>query len=821
MRRPPIACQRAVQSLHSPALQHVWIADDQLSIAVNRFFRTTCPYQKRHGSHVPGPLEARRRAAKRRMTASAAFYPQDHFLPSFNLRALFAFRRSPSPAWQYQPPSLPKHVPSVDDALKPPLPSSTHCETTPLVESANPALSHDPTHESEEDPHQVAHTAVNRLDNAGIGSATDCESVHEVDLATISRLEPATSDAVDIQACFDQFKTAIAQTDSTSRKQDLISAFESSCPPLCANAWEYNVMVIEHLLERNWDPAPLLALAEDRPFLFTLPPTYTSAHRELLRHAQKISIAFPHGNRQLHALYVRLAQAAASADISIDATQDAELIAICRQLWQSSHTLGSKLCDSVRELLCAVASKLENQQTRVALHPVLAQIYSKDGSKHAIMQLISRASASLDQYVAAANVLCCMPRNLLLDIIPTYTLHLSSVKRKSRAAVSTHKAKWSTWLELICRAEKDSALGLAFLDAAIEPLAKAAFHKVSKEPSTRRYTDCVRPENLLHTLLFKFAEQDAVYATSKLTIAQSIDSSLLSISSRNEVLQPEAVVATVLSALKKACLPHGKFADAVAALLAQHGNLGTLVKFMNKLKDCRLALSETSAVDAVIQDRMNALQQQAASLTNTQVQHNALTLHNCQIISSMLRKIASVPVVERETVASTVFTAVRVQRQVQHILDRADAACALPLTLRNLSTDMMLEDRVALIHQLAHQYSLDRTRSHREAWRAIYYLYKHLKEHSLTIGHLFSRAVVRTSIIRPLSEQRFVSARRLIWVCHLVARVEGEEVAKQIERDFWQWRGDLIKHAKHIHDSVGADRREKAHVSTMKKMGML
>jgi hypothetical protein len=109
MRRPPIVCRRAVQSLHPPVAPHVWISDELLSSTVLRFFRDSCPQQKRHGSHVPGPLEARRRAAKRRMTVSAGFYPQESLpWPSLNLGALFGFRARPPPSWRYEPPSLPK-----------------------------------------------------------------------------------------------------------------------------------------------------------------------------------------------------------------------------------------------------------------------------------------------------------------------------------------------------------------------------------------------------------------------------------------------------------------------------------------------------------------------------------------------------------------------------------------------------------------------------------------------------------------------------------------------------------------------------------------
>src|SRR4051812_21233344 len=61
------ACRRAVQSQISGSSEALWITDEVLAIAFNRFTLYTLPYGKRFGSSVPGPLEARRRLAKRRI----------------------------------------------------------------------------------------------------------------------------------------------------------------------------------------------------------------------------------------------------------------------------------------------------------------------------------------------------------------------------------------------------------------------------------------------------------------------------------------------------------------------------------------------------------------------------------------------------------------------------------------------------------------------------------------------------------------------------------------------------------------------------------
>lgn len=59
------ACRHALKPSALPSTEHPWISDDLLAATFRRFANG----QRRHGSCVPGPLEARRRLAKRRNTA--------------------------------------------------------------------------------------------------------------------------------------------------------------------------------------------------------------------------------------------------------------------------------------------------------------------------------------------------------------------------------------------------------------------------------------------------------------------------------------------------------------------------------------------------------------------------------------------------------------------------------------------------------------------------------------------------------------------------------------------------------------------------------
>ncbi|RAL16262.1 uncharacterized protein BO97DRAFT_440066 [Aspergillus homomorphus CBS 101889] len=62
------AYRHAVQPASAGLVDHVWISDDLLASAFQRFVKT----QRRHASRVPGPLEARRRLARRKNCAMAA-----------------------------------------------------------------------------------------------------------------------------------------------------------------------------------------------------------------------------------------------------------------------------------------------------------------------------------------------------------------------------------------------------------------------------------------------------------------------------------------------------------------------------------------------------------------------------------------------------------------------------------------------------------------------------------------------------------------------------------------------------------------------------
>ncbi|KAF1946529.1 hypothetical protein EJ02DRAFT_441137 [Clathrospora elynae] len=805
MRRPPIACRRAVQSLQSSAPQHIWIPDELLAVAFNRVFRASCPHQTRHGSHVPGPLEARRRATKRRMTVSANFYPQDSFPSSFSLGALFGLRKDPQPTWRYEPPSQQHNVQPLDISLNISSPPASRRSLPPPVEpTASPRNLHSygaPCSFSQ----NVAQT-VPQEQNLGTP-----ESFTEYITVPASGAV-AAGQGVDIEAHFEDFKSRIAHAGHLSgagRSRLLAEAFSLS-RPAHGNAWVYNVMVVKHLTDLNWDPVRILAKLKS----FAVPPMYAAESLELLRCLEKLSVRFPQSSRVYLRVHMRLAEAAACVEASTSTSQDLGLLLMVQQLWQLAHSQNTHVKQSVVDALCAVASKIQERNIQGPLYSILADV-SK--AEHRITLLLVRATKNSRLRPALEQVLICLPRERLRSLVPSITLHLTKAAEwRSRLLETTYKHRLTLWLTVLQNVDARLGPGLAdanLLDTAVAGIVEHVF--------TNCNASQIRPYLLLHALVFKLTQRRPAYAASKERLLQLIDSSAISALDERSPVRLETALALIFSLMRKSSLPYRELASMTSNALTWYAHLGSVHRFLTALMQQEIALHDTSKIHNLIIGELDHLRQRTGRLTEEHRQHTAKELRTCYDILKLLNRLTvsyarNSTVVEQRTILAS-----QDQRQFQAILDRAQENQALPHVYRNLTADMLVEKRNMLIHQLAHHYSLDTTRTHRENWRAIYYLYSYARHHALPLGPLFTKAVVRISISRPLSENRFVSARRLIWVCRLVARVEGEDVAKKVESTLWQWRGDLIKHAKNVYVGVGGDHRARAHIGTMKRLGLI
>jgi hypothetical protein len=503
-----------------------------------------------------------------------------------------------------------------------------------------------------------------------------------------------------------------------------------------------------------------------------------------------------------------MAENAILARISNDAEKNMKVMFLVRQLWHTAKMQGSETETTLKKLTLRLASKVGNQACSRMLRAILKNDRLARGHVPTFLDHVAENPGLLP---TAAQVLFCMPEQQLHEWASLVSVNLAKTATGSTTIPKTKtRYRMHIWLQLLCNLDSRSLLRSdKVVDVALRSVAKHVLAE-PKEVQTRF-------QWLMSGLLVKAALKGA----SQHIVALKIPDLLASLETRLEQSVPlsiDAGLGALISLLQQHDVPHESLVGLILDTFSPRAGLETLLSLMHVLDKRKLVLADSAPFQYAIDERVAALRCRSESmkLTEKARQRFAYQLQICQQIIHILSRVSSTPVFLMPGVV-----ALQAQRQFNHILIRAQSSHALPLAYRDLTASLTIQERVNIIHQLAHQYSIDNTRPQRQAWRAMYYLYKYLQTYSLSMGPLFSKAIVRISIVRPLSENQFVSARRLIWVCHVVARVEGEDVVRKLEKDFWEWRGDLIKHAKSVYVGVGGHPQDKAHIGTMKRLGLI
>jgi hypothetical protein len=617
-----------------------------------------------------------------------------------------------------------------------------------------------------------------------------------------------TVEVVDAAAHFDDFKTKIANAGTLSRpeRSQLLHHTWMSCRPIANNAWVYNVMVIKYLTDHGWDHTRILSNLK----YFQLPPLYTPDSLQLLKCLETSSAYLPHASRVHRRIYLKMVEAATLAAPSTSSIQDTELLALVR-LTLRNRSPSTKARQSAVGDLCILADKIQASVMRGAVRSALVDT---SDTKHNIMVLIAR-SAHGHHLHAVHEVLSLLPEGRLQSLVPSVTRSLIQVVgRKSRLPAETHCHRVRAWMTVLGNFDAQSdALhpGSMYTDMAFAEVAEYVFK------SNRN--GIARPLVLLYALAFRVAQQPT-YAECKNDLLQCVHVNTVSSLEQQRSPRMEEELVKILSRLQAASFPYEPVTSLAIHLFASHASLRSLYKFHHALEKYQLPLDNISAIQTRIASELSSLRQQTHSRTIQQRERHAFTLHACQTMTDSLKDIAGPSVSTALVSGQEVIQTLQARQEFAAILERASDYRAMPLIYADLTPDISFAQRTFIIHQLAHHYSIANTRSYRATWRSIYQLYKYLDSYSLPIGPLFSKAVVRAAIIRPMMEYRFISARILIWVCQLVARVEGEQASKKIELTFWHWRGGLIKHTKDVHVAAGGDRGAKAIVAKLKQLNM-
>ncbi|KAF2870942.1 hypothetical protein BDV95DRAFT_50149 [Massariosphaeria phaeospora] len=855
MHRSPSVCRRAVQSLPPTSPQHVWIPEELVSLVFLRFSRSRCPQQKRHGSHVPGPLEAKRRAAQRRMTAQAHASPQSGLPPSpFSFAALFQPRPNPGPSWRYEAPSPPKPMaPLIHLPENPPY----DCEPTFLSPQVNlpEANSHfdlpDTTHlivesgtvwpeallrqEAGNNGRQAI--AIDAQDGGSksmpqsgrLDGLHDRDASEEVALTPrISRGAKSVRPADDLDTCWARFKAQIDLAESSKiirQPTVLYEAVEHSFPSHLRHKQgrRFTVLMLEHLSRIHWPPPTVVATFAKLPTHF-MPRLNTPEGIEFVRNLEDL-IATGNPIPKLRDLSEKLA-ATVSKSRQTAQPFDQSLAILIRLNWihlvQDGRTL-----DQIEPVLAGLVNQLSNSQVKDYLRLILGK---RDNHLDRFVSLIRSYENSSEGYSVVSAVLSCIPRSLLhtwwLDAPLSQKEHeIESILAKLLGTADLSKGLYGNTKHVetclgALHALDDQVVNISSQDGVLTLALTYLASRRVRPVDIKSFLATLSPTDLAHALLPWIARERSLRITmaNHITKFNNADRLILQNRKQDDTMCRNKMLAELLYRMQESSIPNHNMAERVVQLLYHSSGMKSVTDLLRKLQAQGGSLSDTAFLDSLIKMSLKSRSTKITASNPEEHQHTAYLISLCHTIQKLKVQLTAYAIPGNDT-PNKALAEFQSAWQFEHILQRAQKDRVLPLAYRNRPVSLPVDKRCPFIHQLAYQYSLDTTRSAQANWRSIYYLLEYLLENNHPIGPLFTRAIVRVCIARPLAEKRFVSARRMLLIFRVVARVEGVDVARKIEQLFWTWRGHVFADAQKAWDEYGG--QGKAHVNTVKRLGLI
>jgi hypothetical protein len=615
----------------------------------------------------------------------------------------------------------------------------------------------------------------------------------------------------DLAVCVKNFKVKIKIAESLpdSKRFDFLNRSIQSCCPADKKAGDFTLLVLQHLRRTQLSPNTIVSclVAANVP----LPDLGTSRGLELVRQLNDMAKNSAKMIRPMDRLYRVLAATVTTNSTGKPSVQDKGIRMLYRAIWENA--LRSRKDDQPFETstvmtLNALGKRFSNPHTHFYLKRLLNdRAHTVDQIDH----LVRSSSGRRRSTIVGAPVLDCIPRELLSTAITSLPRYLvKEVDDRNERQKLRHFESWMRVLRVLDARVATAPENITTLDLAVKSLAADGVHLLV----VGRYLMYLPPELLVKALLHWLPYQESMYGIEPKQREEFVTLYRIHLRTNGKLLvSRNEMLARLLARMQQHGLPNHEMANLIIKLVYRHKGIRSVLDMLRRLKRKGVGLSDTEFLYEFLGKLEPGTRATQAS-TSLYGHDDAFTLHAAQ---SIRRLELDENVTDRKLDKKLVSWQSR--RQFKHIMQGARDARLLPLVYRKLDVDALMNIRADIIHQIAYQYSLERSRTSQQNWRSIYYLYKYLHDNELPIGPLFTNAVMRVCIIQPLSEKRFVSARRLTWVCQMIAPVEGVDVAKKIEHIFGVWRGDLIQHAKRTLYASGG--MGKAHVSTMKKLGLL
>lgn len=638
----------------------------------------------------------------------------------------------------------------------------------------------------------------------------------ELDDIVVEKRETLLSNINDVTRRFEDFQQLIAGSSALAeadRYQLLKRAFDTCCPTH-KNDGRFSFLVFQHLLTHGWTHGHIVGCLSQQHVC--LPHIYTSDGLEFLKSLKDMTTKALSSDKRIRGMsrmYEKLADTAQNIQNSTCTEQDTSLRLLIWGLWESACLHGEPTKTSVVNWLRVCAEKTFDQRLQKHLIPFVKASENDNGPA---VSLVAACIRTPELLPTAVKVLEHIPPTLLREWIvsvPTeFAASRKTLKRERKTSDPTtirSLQRFETWSKLLHSLDREATS--TFGEATWSDLAFKHTAKIFMDRSLA----VLPPHALVIVLLYALAGKKPYADDLSERLLEFIDSYAPELTKQHSMRLPiNEMLTRLITQLEASSLPNHEVLELVIPFIYQYKGIKSVTDLLRRIVRGGSQLSQTSFLEAFIRKALDELSNLTASPSERNRQHHAFALKACQEFQRL-----TVTLGARTNAQASALRALKARLQFQHILDRANDARIVPLAYRKLTADLSEARRVHLVHQFAYQYSIDCTRTHRQKWRSIYFLYKYLQQNGLKMGPLFSRAVVMACIADPMSKNHFISARRLIWVCRLVAKVEGEEVARQVEHTAWLWRGDLILHAKKT--MADCENRSRAHVSTMKRLGLI
>ncbi|KAI7608158.1 hypothetical protein KC346_g9727 [Hortaea werneckii] len=95
---------------------------------------------------------------------------------------------------------------------------------------------------------------------------------------------------------------------------------------------------------------------------------------------------------------------------------------------------------------------------------------------------------------------------------------------------------------------------------------------------------------------------------------------------------------------------------------------------------------------------------------------------------------------------------------------------------------------IDLVHLIAYAYATQPQTSSRVSFRRVWDCYRFLQDRGAPLSQLLSRSLVQAGLLRPLKERKYLPLEQTRFVLGLVSRLEGPQVAQRLDRLVWDAR---------------------------------